>query len=151
LADKFNTSIIIVHHCRKQSSNDPLDTINGTLGITGAADGVMVLDRGSLNTDATLLVAGRDVRRASYAMAFEQENLSWKILGDADEFQNTKMQQEIFDAIKSSDEPLRPKQITELTGLKNPYVRKTLFKMVEKGAIQKFDHGRYTLPKSEKA
>lgn len=40
-------AIVLVHHVRKMDADDPLDTVSGTTGLTGAADTVLVLNRTS--------------------------------------------------------------------------------------------------------
>ncbi len=65
LADSYKVSMLIVHHTRKQKSEDIFDMISGTNGLMGAADGAFVLskDKGAFN-NATLDVAGN--RPAGY-------------------------------------------------------------------------------------
>ena len=43
------------------TSDDIMDTINGTFGLSGAADSLMALARKTDQTDAVLHVTGRDV------------------------------------------------------------------------------------------
>jgi hypothetical protein len=38
IASEMNVAILIVHHLRKGTSDDPIDKISGTLGLSGAAD-----------------------------------------------------------------------------------------------------------------
>ena len=64
-------SLLCVHHTRKAEATDFLDMVSGTQGIAGAADFVMVLERGRLQRSAKLHITGRDVYEASYAVAFE--------------------------------------------------------------------------------
>lgn len=61
IADNRNVTMLIVHHTRKQPSDDKFDMISGTNGLLGAADGAFVLSK-QRRTDnkATLDVTGRD-------------------------------------------------------------------------------------------
>jgi RecA-family ATPase len=43
LASKYNVGIIVVHHDRKSEADDVFDTVSGTLGLTGAADTILIL------------------------------------------------------------------------------------------------------------
>ncbi len=45
LADTYHVSILAVHHLRKTSSSDVLDEITGSIGMTGAVDGTLILKR----------------------------------------------------------------------------------------------------------
>ena len=48
LAHKHNLSIVVVTHLRKNESDDPFDTVSGTLGLTGAADTLLILQKTQL-------------------------------------------------------------------------------------------------------
>ena len=45
IASKHRVAIVINHHVRKMEADDPFDTVSGTLGLTGAADTIIVLKR----------------------------------------------------------------------------------------------------------
>ena len=47
LAGRYGIAIIVVHHLRKMKSDDPLDMVSGTTGLTGAVDSIFVLHRKS--------------------------------------------------------------------------------------------------------
>ena len=68
LADRWGVAFLVVHHTRKASSEDFLDSVSGTQGIAGAADAVLVLARSRGNAEAVLKVTGRDVEEAEYAL-----------------------------------------------------------------------------------
>jgi regulator of RNase E activity RraA len=59
-------------------AEDPLEAISGTNGVTGAADAVLVLARGSKGT--TLYGRGRDIEEIETAMRFDGGR--WSVLGD---------------------------------------------------------------------
>ena len=42
LADRCKTTVLLVHHLRKQYDSDPLNRVSGTAGMSGAADGTFV-------------------------------------------------------------------------------------------------------------
>ncbi len=78
VADKLAITILIVHHTRKCYDKDPFNTISGTTGISGSADGSFVLiedKRGS--REATLYGVGRDIENIELKMIFE--NNRWKV------------------------------------------------------------------------
>lgn len=66
--------VLIVHHLRKVSGNlleDPLERISGSMGLTGAADSVMLLDSKRGEADATLSVTSRDFNGKSLAVSMD--------------------------------------------------------------------------------
>ena len=62
IADRFNITILVVHHTRKEESEDAFNMISGTNGLLGCADGAMVLQEQSrIGRTATLDVTGREI------------------------------------------------------------------------------------------
>lgn len=62
-------SVLIVHHSRKEKSGDSVDASSGTHGLTGAVDGIFVLDRPDrLKPEATLIRNSRDIEDAVFGM-----------------------------------------------------------------------------------
>jgi len=79
LAAKENVAIILVHHLRKQSDNDPFNQISGTTGIMGAVDTSIILSRDSrFDGTGKMLVTGRDVEEQQFVLRFE--NLRWELV-----------------------------------------------------------------------
>ncbi len=143
IADKHCVSILLIHHLRKSDADDIFDTLSGSLGLTGATDTNLILERQTGNVDATLHINGRDVESAEYAMRFQPGNMSWRILGAAQDIKSTDERQKLFDAIKNADKPLSPKKIETLTNLKPHYIRKTLPLLITDGSIKKEGRGQY--------
>jgi hypothetical protein len=74
LAGDLGVAIIVAHHDRKMDADDVLDTVSGTLGLTGAVDTVALIKRRFQGT--TLHIEGRDlVERIEKAISFEQSEL----------------------------------------------------------------------------
>jgi hypothetical protein len=80
LADTYGVAILLVHHVRKAGSDDFLATVSGTNGIAGAADAVLVLERGRNNADGVLHITGRDVEETDYALSFDPADGAWNLL-----------------------------------------------------------------------
>ena len=97
LADTYHVSILAVHHLRKMGSSDVLDEITGSIGITGAVDGTLILKRERGQQDATLFVTGRDVEQEQHlALSFDATTALWKLEGNAEEVGRTRERQEIL-------------------------------------------------------
>ena len=60
-ADRHGVCILIVHHTRKQPAGDSFEKISGTTGLSGCADGALIMQK-EKRTDgkATLEISGRD-------------------------------------------------------------------------------------------
>jgi AAA domain len=68
LAGEKGLAIVVVHHLRKSGSDseDPFDKVSGTLGLSGAADTMLVLDRDGMG--CVLYARGRDVEEIETAI-----------------------------------------------------------------------------------
>ena len=62
VANKYRCTILIVTHNRKgKAETDPLEQVSGSLGLTGAVDGVMIIDGNRSDKMYTLSLIGRDI------------------------------------------------------------------------------------------
>ncbi|WP_396929176.1 AAA family ATPase [Mycolicibacterium sp.] len=79
--DSFpGSSLLVVHHSRKQESADFVDSVSGTAGVAGAADAVLVLSRDRHSDQAVLAVTGRDVPESEFAIHCDEG--IWLLDGD---------------------------------------------------------------------
>jgi len=77
-ADKTGICLILVHHTRKQKSDDNFDRISGTNGLLGAADGAFIMYKSKrTDGDATIEVSGRDQADKKYQITRNKETLCW--------------------------------------------------------------------------
>lgn len=60
-ADRHSICIVTVHHTRKQPAGDSFETISGTTGLLGCADGALLMQKKKRTAlEATVDVVGRD-------------------------------------------------------------------------------------------
>ena len=144
LASETGVAIVIVTHVRKLEADDPLDTVSGTLGFTGAADTVLVLNRDGQGV--VLYGRGRDIEEIETAVKFEAERCRWSILGKAADVRLSDERANIRDAIANAPKPIGPSDIAEATRMKPGNVRFLLHKMAENGEVERVGRGRYALP-----
>lgn len=145
LAIEHGIAILCIHHTRKMPSDDPLEAVSGTNGLTGAADTILVLKREAINTgDAVLYGRGRDFPECELALSFNDATCEWLHVGDASEFRANKEAQEIIDALKTSDQAMGALEIAEiLVGVPIENIRKRLKRMSDRGQIIKISMGMY--------
>lgn len=80
IADKHKgMSLVLVHHDRKASSEDFVDSVSGTHGLAGAADTIVLLVRKRQESNGLLRVTGRDVDESEYALDFQ--DAAWTLDG----------------------------------------------------------------------
>jgi AAA domain len=145
LSDKFGVAFLVVHHLRKETASDPLESVSGTAGITGSADTILVLKREPKDVFALLYVRGRDVPEAEIAMQFDEATGKWLRLVGADDFRRSKERNAIIRALLDMGEPLTPAEIADAIGKpRSSSVRMLLHKMRKAGDIVRGADGRYT-------
>ena len=77
-ADSYGICLLLVHHTRKQGSDDKFDMISGTTGLLGAADGAFLLQKEKrIGNAATLEVSGRDQQEQKLYLLRNPETLLW--------------------------------------------------------------------------
>ena len=79
-ADAYGVCLIAIHHTRKQKADDAFDTISGTNGLMGAADGAFLLhkEKRTSNT-ATLEISGRDQQDQRLYLIRNEEKMCWDL------------------------------------------------------------------------
>lgn len=82
-ADKTGICLILVHHTRKQRSDDNFDRISGTNGLLGAADGAFLMYKTKRSdSEATIEVSGRDQPDKKIMLSRNKETLCWELSGE---------------------------------------------------------------------
>ena len=84
LADKHRIAILLIHHLRKMSDDDPMNMISGTTGISGATDTNFVLRKSKRSSSsATLYCTGRDIEYRELLLEFDGTEHVWKLREDS--------------------------------------------------------------------
>lgn len=143
LAHAYGVSVLVIHHTRKMDSDDPLDLVSGSFGLTGAADGVLILKRARGQCDAVLHATGRDFEDKELALRWDAELTGWRMLGDAAEYKLSNERREVIALLKQSG-PLAPKVVAESLGRTPGACRKLLCTMHRDGELRS-SGGRYSL------
>lgn len=143
IAGKFGIAIVIAHHLRKMEADDAFDTVSGTLGLTGAADTILILKR---QGDAvTLYARGRDIEEKESAVQFNRHTCRWTILGDAAEVHVSNERGAILKALgEAGSDGLAVSEIMAATGKHNRHAMDALlYKMGNDGNIVRVKRGVY--------
>lgn len=142
IADRYHVAILIVHHVRKGVSDDPLELISGSFGLSGGVDGTIVLARDRGQADAVLHITGRDVEEKELAMTWGADLALWTIAGDAEEFRTSKERKAIIDAVRQMG-IASPKEVSEALDKPAGGIKKLLREMLEDGQIEQAAYGKY--------
>ena len=145
LAGEFGIAIVIVHHTRKaQGEGDPFEKVSGTLGLSGAADTTVILDRDG--NGATLYGRGRDIEEIESAVVFDKATCRWHVQGAASEVRRSDERGDVLALLKEADAPMSPAELAPLARTSSGTMRKRLYDMTKAGDIVKVGMGRYVHP-----
>jgi hypothetical protein len=145
IATHFRVAIVVVCHLRKsQEEADPFEKVSGTMGLSGAADTVLILDRDGQGT--TLYGRGRDIEEIEQAVEFDRDTARWRVLGEATEVRRSDQRTAIIKLLLEADAPITPAEIAAATGMNDNNVRQLLLKMTKSGEVKKTEKGRYVHP-----
>jgi hypothetical protein len=147
LCHKYNISIMVVDHKRKQEAEDVMNTIHGSVGKQGAPDGLLVLTRPRKERIGTISRTGKDFEEESdMAVEFDVvQNGGFKIIGDASEVVASEQVKEIIKLFEDINEPLTSKRIADEIGINYSSVRVTVRRLCSRGTLKQWDKGTYIL------
>ena len=130
IANKYRLCILIVTHNRKgKSENDALEQVSGSLGLTGAVDGALVIDGIRTDKQYKLSLIGRDIPNDDELAIARESNGEWRILGSASQVFVSEERKAILDLLYMHPNGLKPKDISDLLDKKSGAVRKLLLTM----------------------
>jgi hypothetical protein len=146
LARKYGVSIVLIHHTRKQDSEDPVDLISGSLGLSGSADGVLVLTRARMSVQCKLHVIGRDNEDKELILDWNSGTFGWTLARDAEQFELSPERKEVINLLlRASPARITPKQVAETLNRNENSTRKMMNRMNNDGQIDNDGLGNYTV------
>ena len=146
LADEYGVAVLVVHHTRKASADDFIDTVSGTNGLSGAADAVLQLTRSRNTKQAVLKLVGRDVEEAEYPMELDASLGLWAMLdGPATDYDLGDTRRRILEYVREHD-GATPTQIAEATGMNPNTVKVNVRRMVDDQQLDTDGSGHYLAP-----
>ena len=130
-------ALVIVHHARKEATDDFLASVSGTYGLTGSADTVIAIRRKRLEAFGTLMVTGRDIADAELPVEFVDG--TWRpapaALPEAS-FDRV----EVYRVIEEAG-PIYPQAIADRIGKSRNNVQNMVTALVRSGAVARTGHG----------
>ena len=136
LAHKLGIAIIVVHHCKKSSdvATAPLEKVIGSIGITGTAETILVMEQQTGTKDCKLYVTGKDVEQCEKYLTWNGHGFN--IDDDVRLAQLGPFQQLVLMLIKETPRCMQ-KSIVDITGKDQSQVSKAIDKLVEVGLVDK--------------
>jgi Bifunctional DNA primase/polymerase, N-terminal/AAA domain len=149
LAGEYQVGIVLNHHLRKMSSeDDAFDDVSGTLGLTGAADTIIVMKRHS--GMMKVFVRGRDIEEAEFAAEFNKTTCRWRLVGEADEVFRSEQRQAIATALKETARPMSVAEIMAATERRDRHSTEALLAKMERDReVKHVGRGQWAHPDTE--
>ena len=141
IADKSHVSIVGVQHTRKAGSEDVFDTVSGTLGTTGGADAILILQRDSGRRDAKLSITGRDIEEQQLELRWDPDICSWIQAGDG----LSPERAELIDLLKRSGGSVSVREIAENLGKSPAAIKALTWRMSNAGQIRSDGNAHFSL------
>jgi len=149
LANTYRVAILIIHHTRKLEANDYLGSVSGTHGLTGCADGVMILTAKRNKQEGLLQVTGRDLVEddQEIALKWDKRTTSWISVGDAAEHNLSEQRKAIRELFRHDPSPKSPNQAAPLLGMKLNNTKALFYKMsiADPPQLDALGDGKYTV------
>jgi hypothetical protein len=145
VAQARSVSLVVSTHDRKAAAEDWLERISGTLGVTGAADTVALLERERGSANGRLRLVGRDLEDEP-DLSLEFRNGLWHVLGPGEDLDITPDRRRIVGTLKASRSPLGPAAIAKATGQTVDVVRHLLRRLAADGRVTRSRRGLYLVP-----
>lgn len=146
--------LLVVHHVRKASADDWMDSTSGTNGLNGAADWTVNISRARNEEAGLLRVTGRDVPENEYAITCHEG--TWTLdghdLADAARTAQTTRatatlgdtSTRVYDAVQEAPDGITPAAVKgALPDVPSNTVDQNLRRLNEAGRIQKTGRGKY--------
>ena len=152
IADKYECSILLVHHLKKGGSRegDWLESLSGSMGLSATVDGLLVIERERAADVGVLKRSGRDLEDDE-DIGLKWLAPGWQYSGNAKQLMASTARKGILSSIAKAKEPVTPKYIALDLGEKDGNVRKNLFLMKQSGLVAVTSDGKYFLPQKEES
>lgn len=147
------STLLVVHHVRKATGDDWMDSTSGTNGLNGSADFTVNLSRARNEDTGLIRVTGRDIIEGEYSVTVSDGE--WVLNGDslaaaADAVEQAKATRNLSDSsadiIRYVTEhgPVGPKQVSDALQIPDWKARQALTRAVDAGRLNRVGRGQYT-------
>lgn len=145
LAIKHSVAILLVHHMRKMETDDPLDAINGSMGLAGALDAALILKRERSRADAHLYLTGRDIRDdGDIPLSWDVASARWSISGNAAEARLSTERADVLRVVREAGQLISGRSIAQILSRPEGTIRRLAAELVKSQHLANSGKG-YTL------
>lgn len=135
LAEEYEITVLLVHHLRKNASGSSVFDLNGSMGLSGAVDTIMILSKDDATGSFIFSVMGKDVEEQEFNLEFDSYTGRFSIAQKIEAI-DTSLQTQILNFLRVSGKECTPKEIS--IGLdKNSESEKTMVRQQLKSLLEK--------------
>jgi hypothetical protein len=145
ICKKKNVSILLLHHNKKGKSEDYVENLSGSMGISGTVDTILGLERARFEDEGTLKVTPRIGEGKDLSVKFNKDLLCWEILGDAEIYSQSKERREIIDILKKENSPMSNKDLSGLLNKNYNAIKYLTWKMAKENILIKTDKNSFMI------
>lgn len=99
-ADDNGVCILLIHHSKKSKSRDVFNEIQGSIGINGTVDTMIVLTKNKDNPfDVVFSATGRDIENIEKVIRFNKKKCQWEVIAEYESLEDKQYQEYIDDPI----------------------------------------------------
>ena len=131
-------TMLLVTHNHKSDDADPVNRVIGSAGLTGAVDGIFVLEKNKrAGNVAKLTIANRDTESHQFDLRFDKDTCRWQFLGEYNDADDNDDEAELFEMLlllMDADTPTWRGTATELFTdiiLRNPMFNMSVLMMAK--------------------
>jgi hypothetical protein len=146
-------AVLIITHTRKPKSGsgeDPLDEVQNTTGLTGAADAVLVLKRPRYAREGKLFITGRDVDEREVPPLWDSQSCRWTHGDDPGEDEPeahlSSDRRRVREILREAGRPLGLIDLNARLRKEYSATAQLVHRMTRDGLLKKVGYGSYTLP-----
>lgn len=139
LAQEHRVALLLIHHQNKGKDQSPVDSINGTTGVTAGVDSLLVLKE--KNGNKLMHIKSRETEDASLGLRFDLDTGGWSVAGDAEEIIQSGARKDILRLLNEANTPMFPAAIAKALSKNANTVRGLLMKMRNDGVLQTVPDG----------
>lgn len=153
IALEHNLATLVVMHLRKQEAVDAFDEISGSVGISAAADMMLVLRKTRAGQSVELLGRGRDIEDFGRKVAFDNEICRWRVTGQVDPHadepsgnrRGSVVQDRILSFLNAQTDSFMPAEIAKAIGENPGTVRQNLKRLADRAQLERNYNGSYSV------
>jgi hypothetical protein len=150
VADEFEVCMVAVHHVSKAVHEDVFNSVSGSMGLTGAADATLILERPRGSNAGALHITGRDVEEKAgedaMSLEFCEVSGSWTLMGTVKETGKSDERRQIQEVAELFGKPISPKEVSDMLNKNASSTRWLMRKMAEAGDLRDLGNGKYIPP-----